>query len=77
VADINRNARPTSSEYALERIMLSSGGVGYFEYEATVDDNATLSLDVPLDQSTTSSRASSFMTTAALPARSPFPAASP
>jgi hypothetical protein len=30
--------------------MLSSGGVGYFEYEATVDGNATLSLDVPLDQ---------------------------
>ena len=30
--------------------MLSSGGVGYFEYEATVDGNATLNLDVPLDQ---------------------------
>ena len=30
--------------------MLSSGGVGYFEYEAVVDGNATLSLDVPLDQ---------------------------
>jgi hypothetical protein len=30
--------------------MLSSGGVGYFEYEATVDGKAALSLDVPLDQ---------------------------
>jgi hypothetical protein len=35
---------------SFERIMLSSGGVGYFEYEATVDGNATLNLDVPLDQ---------------------------
>jgi hypothetical protein len=26
---------------SFERIMLSSGGVGYFEYEATVDGNAT------------------------------------
>jgi len=34
----------------LQRIMLSSAGVGYFEYEATVDGNARLSLDVPLDQ---------------------------
>ena len=39
-----------AGDLALERIMLSSGGVGYFEYEATVDGNATLSLDVPLDQ---------------------------
>ena len=30
--------------------MLSSGGVGYFEYEAAVDGNATLNLDVPIDQ---------------------------
>src|SRR5262252_6668589 len=39
-----------AADLSLERIMLSSGGVGYFEYEATVDGNATLSLDVPLDQ---------------------------
>jgi len=29
---------------------LSSGGVGYFEYEAAVDGDETLSLEVPLDQ---------------------------
>ena len=38
------------ADLQLHRIMLSSGGVGYFEYEATVDGNARLSLDVPLDQ---------------------------
>ena len=37
-----------AADLSLERIMLSSGGVGYFEYEATVDGNATLNLDVPL-----------------------------
>src|SRR6202011_5060784 len=39
-----------AAELSLQRIMLSSGGVGYFEHEAVVDGNATLSLDVPLDQ---------------------------
>ncbi len=35
---------------ALKRVMLSSGGVGYFEYEASVDADASPTLDVPLDQ---------------------------
>ena len=39
-----------AADLSLGRIMLSSGGVGYFEYEASVDGNETLSLDVPLDQ---------------------------
>jgi hypothetical protein len=39
-----------AADLSLQRVMLSSGGVGYFEYEATVDGDATLSLDVPLDQ---------------------------
>ena len=39
-----------AAELALKRVVLSTGGVGYFEYEAQVDGNATLSLDVPLDQ---------------------------
>ena len=39
-----------AADLSLQRVMLSSGGVGYFEYEATVDGNAALSLDVPLDQ---------------------------
>ncbi len=39
-----------AADLSLQRIMLSTGGVGYFEYEAVVDRNATLRLDVPLDQ---------------------------
>src|SRR5436305_7979136 len=39
-----------AAELALKRVVLSTGGVGYFEYEAAVDGNATLALDVPLDQ---------------------------
>src|SRR5579862_431356 len=34
----------------LKRVMLSSGGVGYFEYEAAVTGDDTLTLDVRLDQ---------------------------
>jgi hypothetical protein len=30
--------------------MLSSGGVGYFEYETELDGSATLGLDIPLDE---------------------------
>src|SRR6202034_3452068 len=39
-----------ASDLALKRVMLSSGGVGYFEYEASVTGDATLNLDVPLNQ---------------------------
>ena len=39
-----------AADLALKRIMLSSAGVGYFEYEADVDGTATLGLDVPLDE---------------------------
>ena len=39
-----------AADLALKRVVLSTGGVGYFEYEAKVDGNATLALDVPLDQ---------------------------
>src|SRR6185437_17000149 len=39
-----------AADLALKRVMLSSAGVGYFEYEATVDGPVTLGLDVPLDQ---------------------------
>jgi hypothetical protein len=59
-----------AADLSLERIMLSSGGVGYFEYEAVVDGNTTLSLDVPSTRSTIFSKASSSMTMAAPPARS-------
>ena len=37
-------------ELSLKRVMLSSGGVGYFEYEAEVEGATTLGLDVPLEQ---------------------------
>jgi hypothetical protein len=34
----------------LKRVMLSTGGVGYFEHEATVTGDAELSLEIRLDQ---------------------------
>ncbi len=37
-------------DLGLRRVMLSTGGVGYFEYEATVTGTADLSLQVRLDQ---------------------------
>jgi hypothetical protein len=39
-----------AAELALRHVMLSSGGVGYFEYTADIDGDATLGLDVPLGQ---------------------------
>ena len=39
-----------AADLALKRVMLSSAGVGYFEYEAELDGPASLGLDVPLDQ---------------------------
>lgn len=39
-----------AGELSLKRVLLSSGGVGYFEHEANVSGEATLALDVPLDQ---------------------------
>src|SRR5215469_18196385 len=39
-----------AQDLTLKRVMLSSGGLGYFEYEASVDGDATLKLTVPLAQ---------------------------
>jgi hypothetical protein len=39
-----------AQELVLKRVMLSSGGLGYFEYEASVEGDATLKLTVPLEQ---------------------------
>jgi Domain of unknown function (DUF4139) len=39
-----------AADLALKRVMLSSAGVGYFEFEAEVEGPTTLGLDVPLDQ---------------------------
>lgn len=43
-------AAVTAQELELKRVMLSAGGVGYFEYEAAVEGNVTLPLSVRLDQ---------------------------
>jgi hypothetical protein len=39
-----------AQDLTLKRVMLSSGGLGYFEYEATVEGDATLKLTVALEQ---------------------------
>ena len=39
-----------AQDLALKRVMLSSGGLGYFEYEANVEGDATLKLTVALEQ---------------------------
>lgn len=44
------SASALAQELALKRVMLSSGGVGYFEYEASVEGDASLKLTVGLDQ---------------------------
>ncbi len=43
-------ARADAGDLTLKRVMLSSGGVGYFEYSTEVDGDVTLGLDVPLGQ---------------------------
>ncbi|MBV9827118.1 MAG: DUF4139 domain-containing protein [Alphaproteobacteria bacterium] len=43
-------AQAATGELSLKRVVLSTGGVGYLESEATADGDATLTLDVPLDQ---------------------------
>lgn len=39
-----------AQDLILKRVMLSSGGLGYFEYEATVEGDAVLKLTVALEQ---------------------------
>ena len=39
-----------AAELVLKRVLLSTGGVGYFEFEASVTDNARLPLEVRFDQ---------------------------
>jgi Domain of unknown function (DUF4139) len=44
-------ALPTAAaDLALKRVVLSTGGVGYFEYESPVEGDAALTVDVLLDQ---------------------------
>ncbi len=51
VALVSLFALPAAAQdLALKRVMLSSGGLGYFEYEATVEGDANLKLTVSLDQ---------------------------
>jgi hypothetical protein len=42
--------RAHAADLTLTHVMLSSGGVGYFEYAADIDGDAVLGLDVPLGQ---------------------------
>ena len=44
------SASVAAGELRLERVVLSTGGVGYFEYGATVDGDAVLAFDIRLDQ---------------------------
>ena len=39
-----------TADLALKRVLLSTGGVGYFEHEAVVEGDAELTLDLRLDQ---------------------------
>jgi Domain of unknown function (DUF4139) len=39
-----------AADLILKHVMMSSGGVGYFEYVAEIDGDAALGLDVPLSQ---------------------------
>lgn len=43
-------AAADAAALVLKRVVLSTGGVGYLEYEAAVEGDAALGLDVPLDQ---------------------------
>lgn len=43
-------AHAAAGDLELKRVMLSSGGVGYFEYEADVSGSAQLDFNVKLDQ---------------------------
>ncbi len=43
-------APASAAPLVLKRVLLSSGGVGYFEYEAQVEGAAELTLEVPLNQ---------------------------
>ena len=43
-------SQAAAAEPVLTRVVLSSGGVGQFEFEGDVDGAAALKLDVPLDQ---------------------------
>jgi hypothetical protein len=39
-----------AADVSLKRVLLSSGGVGYFEYAAEIDGDGILGLDVPIGQ---------------------------
>jgi hypothetical protein len=43
-------APASAADLALKRVMLSTAGLAYLEFEAQVTDDAALALDVPLDQ---------------------------
>ncbi len=50
IATVAPATQSWAQDLALKRVLLSTGGVGYFEYEATVDGDSDLPLSVRLDQ---------------------------
>ncbi len=50
ILSIGLGAPACLADPPLHRVILSTGGVGYFEYEADVDGAGTVSLDVPIAQ---------------------------
>ena len=50
VASLLAASAGEAQELALKRVLISSGGLGYYEYEADVEGDATVSLTVRLDQ---------------------------
>jgi hypothetical protein len=51
LTSVGASAAPAdTTDLALRRVLLSSGGVGYFEYEATLTGDTDLHLSVRLDQ---------------------------
>jgi hypothetical protein len=50
LSSVSLPALAADPKLELKRVMLSSGGVGYFEYEAEIDGARELGLDVPLNE---------------------------
>jgi hypothetical protein len=50
LSSVSLPALAADPKLELKRVMLSSGGVGYFEYEAEIDGARELGLDIPLNE---------------------------
>src|SRR5947209_6882349 len=50
LAALSAASRAEAADLALKRVLLSTGGLGLYEYEAEVEGDATVELKAPLDQ---------------------------